>query len=183
MTGILKYRKEFQTIQEHDETIIANWNSVVQKRDIVWVLGDAGDPRMYSRLNGTKYLVPGNHDIIRSNKSPVIEKCHSRYFDRVEGCPVDIGLKGFRIVATHIPIHPQEVVRWHFNVHGHTHRKPVMLPDNYQEQDLRYVSVCCEPWNYSPVSREELTETLHCRRELIKSQETRYKSLEKTYYL
>lgn len=179
--GILKYRKEFLTIQEHDEVIIANWNAVVRKRDVVWVLGDAGDPRVYARMNGTKYLVTGNHDLLRSNSSPILDKCHRRYFERIEGCVTDIGIKGFRVVATHIPIHPQEVARWHFNIHGHTHRKPVMLPGQPGEQDLRYVSMCCEPWDYAPVPREELTETLHCRQEVMKTQETRYKEIKELY--
>lgn len=172
--GILRYRKEFQTIQEHDETIIENWNSVVNKRDVVWVLGDAGDPHLYARLHGTKYLVSGNHDIIRNPSR------HALYFAKVTGAVTDIGIKDFRVIATHIPVHPQEAARWNFNVHGHTHRKPIMLPGT-TEQDLRYVSVCCEPNGYTPVPRKELIESLHCRNEVMKSQETRYKSLKEQY--
>ena len=36
----IRFRPQFQTIEQHDEYIIRNWNMVVTKRDTVWVLGD-----------------------------------------------------------------------------------------------------------------------------------------------
>jgi len=64
------------SIEEHDETLINNWNSVVSKKDMVYLLGDFamipkqtdGTPRMKLyrklrlRLNGKIFLVIGNHD-------------------------------------------------------------------------------------------------------------------------
>jgi calcineurin-like phosphoesterase family protein len=58
----------FDSIEEHDETIIENWNKVVKPADTVFVLGDVSlkKPAVYKdltrRLNGTKHLVFGNHD-------------------------------------------------------------------------------------------------------------------------
>jgi calcineurin-like phosphoesterase family protein len=58
----------FQTIEEHDEAIIENWNKTVKKDDTVFVLGDVSlkKPAAYkhltSRLNGSKHLIFGNHD-------------------------------------------------------------------------------------------------------------------------
>ena len=69
--NILKYEPEtrpFNTIEEMNETIIANWNNVVKPEDTVYVLGDmfmgaldSIEP-ILNRLNGTIKLVRGNHD-------------------------------------------------------------------------------------------------------------------------
>ena len=67
--NILRFcNRPFKTIEEHDETIINNWNSVVRPDDTVYHLGDfafrsARDPNQYAkRLNGKKFLILGNHD-------------------------------------------------------------------------------------------------------------------------
>ena len=61
--------RPFKTIEEHDEAIIQNWNSVVTKSDLVYILGDVslGCPQeklidYFKRLNGAKHLIIGNHD-------------------------------------------------------------------------------------------------------------------------
>lgn len=69
--NILKYNpnRPYHSIEEMNEGLILNWNSVVKPNDTIYVLGDfsfAGrSVELYSsRLNGTKLLVPGNHDPI-----------------------------------------------------------------------------------------------------------------------
>lgn len=58
----------FNSIQEHDEAIIANWNAVVAPEDTVYHLGDVmlGDNghgmNCLQRLNGNIIIIPGNHD-------------------------------------------------------------------------------------------------------------------------
>lgn len=61
--------RPFDTIQEMNEGLVESWNSVVGVDDEVWVLGDAvmgqREPTLMEyipKLNGTKVLVPGNHD-------------------------------------------------------------------------------------------------------------------------
>lgn len=62
----------FQSIQEHDETIIERWNSIVTSQDIVYHLGDAmlGADHQYgldclAQLNGTIHMIRGNHDTVK----------------------------------------------------------------------------------------------------------------------
>lgn len=73
--GVLSERmnapRQFATIQEHDETLVACWNAVVRPDDVVWHLGDfaykaKGDHalRTFRRLNGRKFLIRGNHEEI-----------------------------------------------------------------------------------------------------------------------
>lgn len=58
----------FKSSQEHDETVIRNWNAVVNADDDVYILGDVmlGDNfygcECVSCLNGRIHLVRGNHD-------------------------------------------------------------------------------------------------------------------------
>ena len=60
-------RRGFSTVEEHDEHIIAKWNSVVHKRDVTYILGDvtmekSAPYHLLDRLNGIKHIVLGNHD-------------------------------------------------------------------------------------------------------------------------
>ncbi|QKN14295.1 hypothetical protein HR059_07380 [Sinorhizobium meliloti WSM1022] len=66
--------RPFASIDEHDEAIVANWNSVVRDNDIVYHLGDFGFQlginsdrirALFHRLRGHKYLIIGNHDVDR----------------------------------------------------------------------------------------------------------------------
>lgn len=58
----------FKSSQEHDMTIIHNWNSIVQKEDDVYILGDLMledtnyGLQCVSQLNGKLHLIRGNHD-------------------------------------------------------------------------------------------------------------------------
>lgn len=66
-----------------NETIIANWNRVVDPEDIVFHLGDfclggsAEWVNVLNRLNGKIYLISGNHDIknLRQN--------YTKYFEQI----------------------------------------------------------------------------------------------------
>lgn len=62
----LKFRSGFSSVEEMDNLIISNWNSLVAPTDIVYHLGDfcwSGKYGEYaSQLNGRKHLILGNHD-------------------------------------------------------------------------------------------------------------------------
>lgn len=61
--------RPFANIEEMNETLIANWNSVVGPDDIVFHLGDfcyggsAEWSKILNSLNGKIYLIMGNHDM------------------------------------------------------------------------------------------------------------------------
>ena len=73
--NIIQYEnRPFLTKEEMNESMIKDWNSVVHKRDYIYVLGDLafGNKEMIknliSRLNGRIHLIMGNHDGKRSYK-------------------------------------------------------------------------------------------------------------------
>ena len=132
----------FKDVFEHDETIIRNWNNTVGRKDTVWILGDITMEKTehYYRLdclNGYKKVVLGNHD--RPQHTAELLK----YVNNAGGM---VDYKGS--VLTHCPIHPSEFERYNKNIHGHVHENT--LPDE------RYVNVCCEVVNYTPVLLKSL---------------------------
>ena len=61
--------RPFQSVEEMDNALIANWNGCVKPNDDIYILGDfmfkapSGAAHRYlSQLNGRKYLIRGNHD-------------------------------------------------------------------------------------------------------------------------
>lgn len=68
--------RPFSSVEEMNEKLIDNWNSVVKHGDIIYNLGDFsfGDQKetesVLSKLNGQHHLIIGNHDqLIVKNKS------------------------------------------------------------------------------------------------------------------
>ena len=145
-------RRGFSTVEEHDEHIIAKWNSVVNKRDVTYILGDvtmekSAPYHLLDRLNGIKHIVLGNHDRRQDTK---------KLFDYAESVGAMINYKG--VFLTHCPIHPDELTYGiPKNIHGHIHDKVVMkMLDGWEVPDERYFCVSCERVGFVPKTLEEL---------------------------
>ena len=143
--------RPFDSIQEHDEKLIYNWNSVVKPGDKVYHLGDVtfGDKERYigsihNRLHGQKHLIVGNHDDV---------KFLAPYFAKVM---LWCMFPDWGLLLTHVPVHPSTLGEGRFdgkgmtNVHGHIHQNP-SPPGPYK-------CVCVEQphMNYTPINIEEL---------------------------
>ena len=135
----VKPHRPFDSIEEHDEELVRRWNGAVSKGDIVWHLGDFAFSSkaiaIAGRLNGMKRLVLGNHD-----HYPTAE--YLKHFHKVYGAAT---LKD-DILLTHIPVHPAQLERFKFNIHGHLH--------THSMDDARYINVSCEQINLTPVPME-----------------------------
>lgn len=150
-------RPEFSCVEEMDETIIQNWNSVVKKGDLVYHLGDVfmGDKetfcKLWPRLNGKKRLVIGNHD-------DVIYMSRGGFFSKITESRI---FKEFGIVFTHRPMHVRGLLtlydkrgtypddaEYMTNVHGHIHA--------HNSPEGPYRNICVEKTNYTPVNIEDL---------------------------
>lgn len=63
---IIEYsRRPFANVDEMNAALVNNWNALVKPNDSVWVLGDFAMKEAWvwvPKLNGTKFLVIGNHD-------------------------------------------------------------------------------------------------------------------------
>lgn len=145
--------REFDSVEEMNETMVDRWNSVVKQGDKVYHLGDVlfGSKDVFKslwpRLNGSKNLIVGNHDDIKFLSSGGFFK--KVYFWRI--------LKEHGLILSHIPLredqfrghqHFRESGEGMLNVHGHIHQKP--------SPEGPYKCVCVEQTNYTPVALEEL---------------------------
>lgn len=139
-------RYQFASASEGDEAMVERHNSVVRTQDRVYFLGDVTFHKKYlsilNRMNGRKVLIKGNHDNLTL-------KDYAEYFDDIRGIHQFKGL-----VMTHVPIHTESLARWRFNVHGHLHTNVVKLADG--TVDTRYLCVCMEQINYTPISLEDV---------------------------
>lgn len=139
--------RTFSNVEEMDEHMIEKWNSVVKPSDKVYHLGDVCFSfkvleKIMPRLNGIKVLIKGNHDNLKMSQ-------YMQFFKDVRAShQLD------KFVLTHIPIHTDSIGRGaKGNIHGHTHERCVMLDGI---KDSRYINVCVEQTNYTPISLEEL---------------------------
>jgi calcineurin-like phosphoesterase family protein len=160
--------RDFESIEDMNETIINNYNKVVKAGDSVYILGDVAINRRYinlcGRLNGRKVLILGNHDIFTNHRSNDYEP----YFDRIHSNKVYMrkGAAGEQdgVIMTHFPI-VGNMERFAANIHGHTHWNLVGMdttkrvsPENTVSK--WYVNVCVERTNYMPVNVIELMDML-----------------------
>lgn len=160
-TGKIIRGDKFSSTKEMDEFMVDRWNSVVKPGDKVYHLGDVmfGDPeyfaKLWTKLNGSKRLIVGNHDHIKYLSS-------GGFFAKVQMWRM---FPEFGLLFTHVPIHPSNlrvfvaegeytegdvgtVQKTFLNVHGHIHQNPS------PEGPYRNMSV--EAINYTPVNIEDL---------------------------
>jgi calcineurin-like phosphoesterase family protein len=144
--------RPFKSIEEHDATLIENWNKVVtHPSDKVYVLGDVAqrpkDIENFGKLMGKKILIKGNHDIYEMKE-------YAKYFKDIRGTHrLENG-----ILMSHIPVHPSTFGKAHkINVHGHIHERRIMIPAPFYPDgmlkipDPKYFCVSCEHINYTPM--------------------------------
>ena len=123
--SIIAYdNRPFDSVEEMNEALIANWNRVVtDPEDLTWILGDfcSGNAERWcellSRLNGRKALILGNHDDLAVLKA---EAVRARLEDTAEYR--EILDKGRHVVLCHYPIlaFRDHYFGW-YHLYGHVH--------------------------------------------------------------
>ena len=157
--NIIKYcNRPFETVEEMNETLIKNWNKVVGKYDIVYILGDfalCGKDKIIeiaSQLNGRKRLILGNHD----------------------GASIETYKAAFEYVYNHSIILDEFFILSHYpqfvtpnglyaNIHGHIHNNP-----EYVDHSARSFCACVErpEMNYTPIEFEAIKQFMKKHEEL-----------------
>lgn len=143
--------RPFSSVEEMDELMVERWNSVVGPHDRVYHLGDVVINRrclpILSRLKGKKVLIKGNHDIFSL-------KDYTPYFEDIRAYKV---YPAHGIICSHVPVYTgQLTARFGTNVHGHMHTSRLW--------DARYINVCVENIDYTPINLNELIKTAKERR-------------------
>jgi calcineurin-like phosphoesterase family protein len=154
--NIHKYRSCFSSAEEHDAVIFDNLASTVNKRDVLYLLGDIAFTKEAWDLIGTikcerKVLILGNHDTERVHMSYILQ-----HVDHVHSMLSKNGTW-----FSHCPIHEAEMRGKLFNVHGHMHSQQIMLGD---QPHPRYFCTSVEHTNFKPITFQEVSAIMLERR-------------------
>lgn len=158
-------RKELfgNTVEENKEKLILLWNSRVDKKDTVYILGDLSfgeveqKRKLFQRLNGNKILILGNHD-----KVPDHLKCYFNHITQIKNMKFKKSVypyihKDLEVIMCHFPM-----LTWEHNekgsimIHGHCHGKADKI--NKESKELRVdVGIDGELANYDLISLDKLS--------------------------
>jgi calcineurin-like phosphoesterase family protein len=139
--------RPFADVAAMEDALVEKWNAVVGPKDDVIHMGDfswrmrrADGEALFARLNGNKYLQPGNHDDKYVRRLPwkgLLPAIH------------EVRSEGETLVLSHYPLRSWNKARHGTrHVYGHVHGR---LPATRQSID-----VGVDSWAYSPVPVERL---------------------------
>lgn len=149
--------RPFFSLEEMHERIIEEHNKLVKPNDYVYNLGDVtfrydgAFNSIMSRLHGRKRLLLGNHD-------KILNPGLRQHFEKVE---LWKGFKEGNFTGSHMPLKEGSFRDGDFNVHGHTHQRPVRLPNGLI--DPHYICVCLEQRGWKPVHYDEILQEIKTR--------------------
>lgn len=157
-------RKEIfgSTVEEATEKMIKLWNTVVNKNDIVYILGDMclgtveQKMKLLIRLNGNKVLILGNHD-----KIPDHLRCYFNHIITIKTIRFKKSVYNFlyrdlEVIMCHFPLLSWEhKEKKSIMLHGHCHGTIDQI--NKESKELRVdVGIDSEISTYNLVSLEKI---------------------------
>lgn len=148
--------RPFASIEEHDETLIENWNNKVAKHDRVFHLGDFSlcnkekALEILKRLNGQIHLCLGNHDNLNKNMEEMFVWVKNYHELKVKHLPCQ------KIVLSHYAHRVWNRSHYgSYHLFGHSHGD---LEDYGLSTD-----VGVDRWAYAPVSIEEICQYMEAK--------------------
>lgn len=162
--NIIKYcNRPYADVNEMNEALIRNWNSVVQPSDEVWHLGDfcmgGTQPKDWiPRLNGKIHLIQGNHD-------PHVE---DQGFESVQHYK-ELRIKGKKITLLHYPMRSWNGShRGSWQLFGHVHGTMTVKHGRKCIKDAFAMDVGVDCHNYTPVSFQEVSKMMKKHADYLK---------------
>lgn len=155
----------FNSIEEMNEKIIENWNSIVTDEDTIYVLGDVimGEDlqaglRIISKLKGQKYLAYGNHDTEARLKA---FKANHFFKDIQMGYRIKYGKRTY--VLTHYPtVTANGDDTRTINLYGHTHQTT-----NFFEDRPYMYHIGVDSHNCAPVCIDDIIAEIKAKKESL----------------
>ena len=170
--------RPFSDVDDMNDALVQRWNWMVGPADTVFVLGDVAMGKLddslkhVERLNGDKYLIPGNHDRCWLGNAKEGRDIRPKDIQRY----IDVG---FTILGSSDRLHgvfdvPVELCHFPFSgdsreedryrmwrpidhgqilLHGHTHSK--------EHANGRQIHVGVDAWNYYPVHQDTIADIIH----------------------
>jgi calcineurin-like phosphoesterase family protein len=178
--NILKYQgstRTFPSVAAMDAEMISRWNKSINKRDVVYVIGDFSfyrdmsyNKQILSCLNGKKILIRGNHDLGETKElldagfDDVRDEMRMKISNGenvlLKHYPYDLpwwvyfyrkligSLGPWRSYYVHTPID-----KGAFLIHGHHHGAPKMK--------RKMINVNVDSWDFKPVSESTICQMIN----------------------
>ena len=148
--------RPFDSVEEMNEALVANFNSVVRPGDDLYILGDVAykgsADELLPRLNGKLHLIVGNHDKDYS--------ATGFFEDIAQIRDISLGIKGrnYRFALCHYPLAEWNgFYRGAVHLHGHQHNKSDYNLAQKEAGLLRY-DVGVDANGFFPVSAQQIIE-------------------------
>jgi calcineurin-like phosphoesterase family protein len=147
--NIIQYcGRPFSSMEEMNEMLVSNWNSIVKDEDTIYVVGDVIMGRTewidgtLSRLKGNKILISGNHD------KPRMRYLHANFSEVHKR--MDVEFEGKTILLKHHPLYAELPPEYAFQICGHVH-------NNWKVKD-RVINASVDVWDFKPVLFETMVD-------------------------
>ena len=167
--NIIKYcKRPFASIEENNQEIIRRWNEKVPEDGIVFHLGDVGfgnrsdTDEILRQLNGTIYLVIGNHDLRH------VITDHAWRFEKMS-FQMNIKIGKRHIILNHYPMLAYSGA-WRgedatYQLFGHVHTSPY-TDEGLDQQRMKYLftsqyDVGVDNNDFTPVSWAEVNQIIY----------------------
>jgi len=175
--SVIKFDKRpFKNVNEMNEKLIENWNSVVNDDDIVFYLGDLSyrcksstSKWFVEQLKGKIYFIMGNHDIYKDIKS-------LNRFEEIYGNGTGLGGMTIKVKDDDVTGGWQDIVMCHYailswnkshygswHLHGHSHQSLYNNPEMKWFYERKVIDVGCNGWDYTPISYNKIKEIMSGR--------------------
>lgn len=165
--NIIRYGgRPFKNVNEMNEALRENHNSLVKPSDHWYFLGDLTMLRGGGKVpnlvinemkkwHGHKRIILGNHDHLKPETYSII-------FEKIRGT----GQWMDGILFSHYPVHPTSIGRAQACVHGHIHQNPSPPPVMQLDKSTQrvkykpYINVSVEAIGYKPISLEQIKDMI-----------------------
>lgn len=149
------------TIKNHDEWLIDIWNSTVDKKDTIYILGDfsLGNRKrseiILDKLHGNKVLILGNHDESIKNSTRWF------YVTQIKDLTPKVEDENGNSISTHIVLCHYPLASWNrkpwgsMHLYGHVHGR-------FQNHGMS-IDVGIDANNYKILTLEEVLDKLSKR--------------------
>lgn len=158
ISAISMCNRPFENVEEMNNTLIANINSVVAKTDTLYLLGDISHRGKREQVNEllerinckNKILVLGNHD--KKYDESLFCEIH-----KLEEIHVLHGGKNYSITLCHYPMMSWPKSNYgSIHLHGHIHSKPDEYNLQMKKEGIRRYDVGVDANRFMPVSLEDI---------------------------
>lgn len=150
--------RPFIDIKDMSIKLIDNWNSIVRKQDIVFLAGDIfwfndkhAIKRVFNQLNGTIYIIPGNHD--KENSYTNLPE-HCILLNDIVHLWIKYNDEFYFFAISHYPLLTYRGMgrRNTLNLHGHIHSGPNSTASEASITTSNHYDIGVDNNMYRPVS-------------------------------